>query len=85
MEVTVYGQLRSATGQKRVSVAFDGGTVRDAVAAFVEAYLRAERHLFEDGQLHPGVRVAVDGEAVDVDAACPADASLGIHPAMQGG
>lgn len=81
----MYGQLRSATGQKRVTVPFDGGTVQDAIEAFVEEYPRAERHLLEDGRLHASARVAIDGEVVDVDAACPADASLGIHPAMRGG
>lgn len=86
MEVTVYGQLRSATGEKRVSVPFDGGTVRDALAALVEAYPRAEQHLFdEDGELVGSARVAINGEVVDEDAKCPGDAELSVHPAMQGG
>jgi molybdopterin synthase sulfur carrier subunit len=86
MDVTVYGPLRSATGGKRVSVDFDGGTVRDAVDAFVDAYPRAERHLFDaDGRLVPSVRLSVDGRAADPDEPCPADATLAVHPAMRGG
>jgi molybdopterin converting factor small subunit len=86
MQVTVYGQLRSATGEKTVVVDFDGGTVRDALGAFVEAYPRAEQHLFrEDGDLEPSVRLSVDGNAADVDDDCPAEAALSVHPAMQGG
>jgi molybdopterin synthase sulfur carrier subunit len=86
MDVTVYGPLRSATGGKRVSVDFEGGTVRDAVDAVVAAYPRAEGHLFgADGRLASSVRLAVDGTAADPDDPCPADASLRIHPAMRGG
>lgn len=86
MELTVYGPLRSATGDKRVDVAFDGGTVREAIEAFVAAYPRAEQHLYrDDGTLAPSVRVAVDGESADLDDACPADAAVSVHPAMRGG
>lgn len=85
MEVTVYGPLRGATGSKTVTVEFDGGTVGDALDALVAAFPRTERYLFDDGTLEPSVRVAVDGESVDVDDACPPDASLSVHPAMQGG
>ncbi|WP_340097928.1 ubiquitin-like small modifier protein 1 [Salinibaculum salinum] len=85
MEVTVYGPLRGATGEKTVTVDFDGGTVGEALSALVDAYPRAERHLFENETLQSGVRVAVDGESVDADDDCPADASLSVHPAMRGG
>lgn len=86
MEVTVYGPLRSATGGKHVRVDFEGGTAREALDAFVDAYPRAERHLFrDDGELAPSVRVSVDGDAVDMGDPCPADASMTIHPAMRGG
>ncbi|WP_435348492.1 ubiquitin-like small modifier protein 1 [Haloarchaeobius sp. HRN-SO-5] len=86
MEVTVYGPLRGATGGKRVTVAFDGGTVREALDALVEQYPRAEQHLFrDDGRLAPSVRVSVDGESVDPDDRCPPDATVGVHPAMRGG
>lgn len=82
----MYGQLRSATGQKRVDVEFDGGTVADALEALVAEHPRAERHLFgDDGRPAPSVRVAIDGTAADVEDPCPPDASLGVHPAMQGG
>lgn len=86
MDVTVYGPLRSATEQKTVSVAFGGGTVREALAAFVEAYPRAERQLYrDDGSLEPSVRITVSGEPADPDDECPEDATVSIHPAMQGG
>jgi molybdopterin synthase sulfur carrier subunit len=86
MDVIVYGPLRGATGAKRVEIEFEGETVRDALDAFVTAYPRAQRHLVRDtGALESSVRIAVDGEPADPDETCPADASLTVHPAMQGG
>lgn len=86
MKVTVYGPLRGATGEKTVSVDFEGGTVADALDAIVEAYPRTKRELYDDsGTLLPSVRVVVDGEAVDPDDPCPPDASLALHPAVRGG
>jgi molybdopterin synthase sulfur carrier subunit len=85
MEVTVYGPLRGATGEKTVTVDFEGGTVAEALSAFVAAYPRAERHLFDGGRLQSSVRVTADGESVDADDDCPPDAALSVHPAMQGG
>ncbi|AQL43258.1 molybdopterin synthase sulfur carrier subunit [Halorientalis sp. IM1011] len=86
MEVTVYGQLRGATGEKTVAVEFEGGTVREAVLAFVTAYPQTERHLVrDDGEIEPSVRIAVDGERNELDDRCPPDASISIHPPMQGG
>ncbi|NHN48813.1 MoaD/ThiS family protein [Halostella sp. JP-L12] len=86
MEVTVYGPLRSATGEKSVKVDADPDTVADAVDAFVEAYPRAEQHLVDcDGDLRSSVRIAVDGDSAAPDDVCPPDAVLSIHPAMRGG
>lgn len=85
MQVTVYGPLRSATGEKTVEVGFDGGTVSDALAAFVEEYPRAKPQLYDDGHLRTSVRVSVDGERADLDDECPADAELTVFPAVQGG
>jgi molybdopterin synthase sulfur carrier subunit len=84
--VTVYGPLRSATGEKSVDVDHDGGTVADVVAALVEAYPRARSQLYdEDGDLRVSVRVSVDGERADWDDDLPADAEVSLHPAVQGG
>jgi molybdopterin synthase sulfur carrier subunit len=85
MRVTVYGPLRGATGEKTVAVDFAGGTVSEALAALVDAYPRAEQHLYEDGQLLSSVRVAVDGESADPDDDCPPDAEVSVHPPMRGG
>ena len=86
MELTVYGPLRSATGEKRITVDPDGARVADVVEAFVEAYPRAATHLVDDdGDLRPSVRVTVDGERVALEATCPADASVALFPAMRGG
>ena len=86
MELTVYGPLRSATGEKRVSVEPEGGTVRAVVEAFVAAYPRAEAHLVDpDGHLRPSVRVTVDGERAALDDDCPPDAEVALFPAMRGG
>lgn len=84
MQITVYGPLRSATGGKTVELAFDGGTVRDALSAFVREYPRAKSQLYDDG-LRSSVRVSVDGERVDLDDTCPADAELTVFPAVRGG
>ncbi|ELZ15270.1 sulfur carrier protein ThiS [Haloterrigena salina JCM 13891] len=88
MEITVYGPVRSATGAKTVSFEFDGGTVADAVAAFVDAYPRAEAHLYDGDdhdELRSSVRVTVDGERATMADRVPADASLTLMPAVQGG
>ncbi|WP_336135786.1 ubiquitin-like small modifier protein 1 [Natronomonas amylolytica] len=86
MELTVYGELRAATGTKTVELDADVETVDDAIAAFIEAYPRARSRLLdEDGDVRPSVRVTLDGERVDGDAACPDDAEIRLFPAMQGG
>jgi len=85
MEITVYGPLRGATGEKTVSVDFDGGTAAEALDAFVDAFPRAEQHLFDDGTLQSSVRVTVDGERADPGDDCPGDATLSVHPPMRGG
>lgn len=85
MELSVYGPLRGATGRKTVTLEFDGDTVADAIDAFVDAYPRAQPHLYDGETLRPSVRVALEGERVDLEADCPADASLALFPAVQGG
>jgi molybdopterin converting factor small subunit len=86
MELTVYGPLRAATGEKRVRVDPDGETVRAVVEAFVAAYPRAESHLVDaDGTLRPSVRVTVDGDRAGLDDDCPPDADVALFPAMRGG
>jgi molybdopterin synthase sulfur carrier subunit len=85
MEVTVYGPLRGATGEKTVTVAFEGGTVADALDALVSAYPRAKQHLYDDGTLSASARISVNGDTADPDDDCPPDADVSIHPPMQGG
>ena len=86
MDVVVYGPLRSATGSKTVALSPDAATVADVVAALREAYPRTESHLVdEDGRLRPSVRVTVDGETADPADLVPADAEVGVFPAMRGG
>ncbi|MDZ7745444.1 MAG: MoaD/ThiS family protein [Halobacteriales archaeon] len=86
MEIQVYGQLRSATGSKVVTLSPPEQTVGALVVAFRDAYPKAEDHLVDcDGALRPSVRVMVDGEKAAVDTECPPDADVKIFPAMQGG
>lgn len=86
MQITVYGPLRSATGEKTVSVAFDGGTVEDALGVFIENYPRTKSQLYtNDGQLRISARISVNGERMNLDDECPADAELTVFPAVQGG
>lgn len=86
MDVTVYGPLRSATGEKTVSLDVEPGHVRDVLDAFVAAYPRAGSQLYtDDGTLRPSVRVMCDGERADPDDACAPDADIALFPAMQGG
>ncbi|WP_227356359.1 ubiquitin-like small modifier protein 1 [Haladaptatus salinisoli] len=86
MEVTVYGPLRGATGEKTVTLPFDGGTVEDALTVFVENYPRATSQLYAaDGQLRGSARISVNGKPVDLDDDCPGDAELTVFPAVQGG
>lgn len=86
MHVTVYGPLRGATGEKTVTLDVDPKTVGDVLDAFVRAYPRARSQLYtEDDRLRPSVRVMCDGERVDPDVPCPADAEIALFPAMRGG
>jgi ThiS family. len=86
VEVTVYGPLRAATGGKHVTIDPDDETVRSVLDALVAAFPRAASHLVDDaGDLRPSVRVTVDGERADPDAAVPADAVVAVFPAMRGG
>lgn len=86
MEVTVYGQLRAATGETSVRVDGDVETVDEVLERFLEAYPRANQHVLdEDGELRPSVRILLDGERVDLESDCPPDAELQLFPAMEGG
>ena len=85
MEIVVYGPLRSATGSKTVAVGLEERTVAGVVEALRAAYPSAERHLRDDGDLQPSVRVAVDGETTEPDADRPPDAEVQLFPAMRGG
>ncbi|WP_226005532.1 MoaD/ThiS family protein [Natrinema salinisoli] len=83
--VTVYGPVRSATGDKTVTLEWAGGTVADAVAAIVESYPRAEPHLYDDEEIRASVRVSIDGERAGLEDRVPEDAALSVVPAVQGG
>jgi molybdopterin converting factor small subunit len=86
MELTVYGPLRSATGEKRVSVDPDGPTVRAVLDALIDEYPRVESHLVDEtGALRPSVRVTVNGDRAALDDDCPPDAEVAMFPAMRGG
>ncbi|AUV82558.1 molybdopterin synthase sulfur carrier subunit [Salinigranum rubrum] len=86
MELTVYGPLRSATGEKTVQVDSEGETVRDVLEAFVDAYPRAGAHLTDDeGALRPSVRVLVGERKVDLDESVADADSMQLFPAMRGG
>jgi molybdopterin converting factor small subunit len=86
MELTVYGPLRSATGEKTVSLSVEGETVADLLDAFVATYPRTESQLFDDsGTPRPSVRVTVDGETAALEDPLPPDAAVALFPAMRGG
>lgn len=86
MDVTVYGDLRAATGEKTVVLEADSETIGEALDRFVEAYPRARSRIFDaEGEIRPSVRVMLDGERVDLDSECPQQAHIQLFPAMQGG
>ncbi|MGM0590521.1 MAG: ubiquitin-like small modifier protein 1 [Halobacteriota archaeon] len=86
MELTVYGPLRSATGEKTVSVDPDGETVLDVIEAFVNAHPRtASQLLNESGAIRPSVRVMVSGEKVAAEDTVSNTESVKLFPAMRGG
>lgn len=85
MEITVYGPLRAATGEKTVALEFTGSTVADAIDAFTDAYPRAERYLYDGDAVRSSVRVTVDGERADLEDSISEAASLTLMPAVQGG
>ena len=86
MEIQVYGQLRSVTGGKTVTLSPTEQTVGGLVAALRESYPKIDSHLVDcDGALRPSVRVVVNGEKATIDTVCPSDADVKLFPAMQGG
>ncbi|KAB7513957.1 MoaD/ThiS family protein [Halosegnis rubeus] len=86
MEIQVYGQLRSVTGGKMVTLSPAEHTVRGVVTALRESYPKIDAHLIDcEGALRPSVRVVVNGEKATMDTDCPADADVKLFPAMQGG
>ncbi|ELZ10505.1 sulfur carrier protein ThiS [Natrinema thermotolerans DSM 11552] len=84
-EVTVYGPLRSATGNKTVVLEWAGGTVADALAALVDAYPRAASHLYDGDAVRASVRVSLEGDRAGLDESVPEGAALAVVPAVQGG
>jgi len=88
MQLTVHGPLRGVTGSKTVSLpAVDcEQSVRTVLTRFVEAYPRAETHLFDEtGTLKGSVRILVDGERAEADTPCPSTAEISLIAAAQGG
>ncbi len=87
MNVTVYGPLRSATGEQTVKIPTDGSEpVGTVIATFLERYPRAQSQLLdEQGELRPSVRVMQDGQSLDFDDDCDPEKELKLFPAMRGG
>ncbi len=87
MELTVYGPLRSATGEQTVQVASEEGeTVSDVLTTFLDTYPRAETQLLdEEGTLRPSVRVMQDGQSLAFDDECDPEQEIKLFPAMRGG
>ncbi|TMT85659.1 MoaD/ThiS family protein [Haloterrigena sp. H1] len=85
MDITVYGPLRSATGEKTVTLEFTGTTVSDALAEFTAAYPRATPYLYDGDEVRSSVRVTVNGERAPLEAPVSNDAELTLMPAVQGG
>ncbi|ELY44229.1 MoaD/ThiS family protein [Natronorubrum sulfidifaciens] len=85
MQVTVYGPLRSATGEKTVGLEFTGVTVSDALAEFTAVYPRATPYLYDGDEVRSSVRVTVNGERAALEAPVSNDAELTLMPAVQGG
>ncbi|MFD1587655.1 ubiquitin-like small modifier protein 1 [Halorientalis brevis] len=86
MELTVYGPLRAATGDKTVDVTVNGETAGDVIDAFVAAYPRAAAQLEDsEGRLRPSVRILVDGDQAAVEDHLPPDPTVALFPAMRGG
>ncbi len=78
--------LRDLTGgQEQVTV--PGATVREALAALEERCPGVQERLMEDGQLRPGITVAVDGVVTRQRLRCPLEETSEVHflPALSGG
>ncbi len=78
--------LRDLTGgQEQVTV--PGATVREAIAALEELYPGVQERLLQDGQLLPGIAVAVDGVVTQQRLRCPLREDSEVHflPALSGG
>lgn len=86
VNLLLYGPLRGATGEKRVTVEPAGNTVSDLLDAFLDAYPRVSSHLLdEDGDLRPSVRVVVDGDRATLEHRVTGAEEVKLFPAMRGG
>ncbi|WP_042664223.1 ubiquitin-like small modifier protein 1 [Haloferax sp. ATB1] len=86
MEITVYGPLRSVTGEKMVEVYPSGETVRDLLTAFVDEHPKTATHLSDDdGTIRPSVRVMIGEHKATLDDPIPDGEQVKLFPAMRGG
>ena len=86
MKITVFGPLRSATGQKTVEVSPVGETVRELLDRFVDEHPKTATHLFDDdGNIRPSVRVVVGEHKAAFDDPIPEGKQVKLFPAMRGG
>ncbi|QOS13535.1 MoaD family protein (plasmid) [Haloferax gibbonsii] len=86
MEITVYGPLRSVTGEKTVEVSPSGETVNDLLTAFVDEHPKTATHLADDdGAIRPSVRVMVGEHKATLDDPIPDGEQVKLFPAMRGG
>jgi molybdopterin synthase sulfur carrier subunit len=86
MKLTVYGPLRSATGEKTVELSLSGETVRDLLNAFVDEYPKTATHLSDDdGNIRPSVRVMIGEHKAELDDSIPKGEPVKLFPAMRGG
>lgn len=86
MRITVFGPLRSATGEKTVELSPAGETVRDLLDTFVNEHPKTSTHLSDDdGNIRPSVRVMVGEHKAKLDDPIPEGEQVKLFPAMRGG
>ena len=92
MKVNFYATLRTVVGAKAVDFPLpEGATIREVLAEMVRSYPPLQHELFDDqGNLYRHVNIFINGRDVTflaqgLDTPLPADATLGVFPAVGGG
>lgn len=85
--IKFHANLRSIAGLKEMTI--QGASIRAVLERLVKEFPELQRHLLEDGQLHPHVLLVLNGQLLDLendlDTPVSEQDALAIFPPIVGG